>query len=67
MAKVDQMETAIGKSMREKNEVVKSDKVIRRELTAVLTVGTLVDGNLITDDLSTYCMSIKVGNRALFY
>lgn len=53
--------------MREKNEVVKSDKVIRRELTAVLTVGTLVDGNLITDDLSTYCMSIKVGNRALFY
>ncbi|CEI93954.1 Putative DNA mismatch repair protein msh6 [Rhizopus microsporus] len=59
VAKVDQMETAIGKSMREKNTTTKQDKVIRRELTSVLTAGTLVDAGLLTNDLSTYCMSIK--------
>ncbi|KAI8073459.1 muts domain V-domain-containing protein [Gilbertella persicaria] len=58
VAKVDQMETAIGKSMREKSGN-KADKVIRRELTSVLTAGTLVDAGLLTNELSTYCMSIK--------
>lgn len=55
------METAIGKSMREKSDgkAKQADKVIRRELTSVLTAGTLVDSGLLTDDLSTYCMSIK--------
>ncbi|KAG2229179.1 hypothetical protein INT48_001749, partial [Thamnidium elegans] len=62
VAKVDQMETALGKSMREKGGSkadVKADKIIRRELTSVLTAGTLVDSGLLTNDLSTYCMSIK--------
>ncbi|KAI9280014.1 muts domain V-domain-containing protein [Sporodiniella umbellata] len=59
VAKVDQMETAIGKSMREKGGVGKQDKIIRRELTSVLTAGTLVDAGLLTNDLSTFCMSIK--------
>ncbi|KAI8389422.1 muts domain V-domain-containing protein [Blakeslea trispora] len=59
VAKVDQMETAIGKSMREKSAASKADKVIRRELTSVLTAGTLVDAGLLTNELSTYCMSIK--------
>ncbi|KAL7314276.1 DNA mismatch repair protein msh6 [Mucor circinelloides] len=61
VAKVDQMETAIGKSMREKSnaKLSKADKVIRRELTSVLTAGTLVDSGLLTNELGTYCMSIK--------
>ncbi|KAI8643162.1 muts domain V-domain-containing protein [Parasitella parasitica] len=61
VAKVDQMETAIGKSMREKGNAKssKADKVIRRELTSVLTAGTLVDSGLLTNELGTYCMSIK--------
>lgn len=61
VAKVDQMETAIGKSMREKSDakLSKADKVIRRELTSVLTAGTLVDSGLLTNELGTYCMSIK--------
>ncbi|KAI7900009.1 muts domain V-domain-containing protein [Cokeromyces recurvatus] len=61
VAKVDQMETAIGKSMREKSDgkTSKADKVIRRELTSVLTAGTLVDAGLLTNELGTYCMSIK--------
>ncbi|KAL9544155.1 hypothetical protein MBANPS3_007766 [Mucor bainieri] len=61
VAKVDQMETAIGKSMREKGgaKASKADKVIRRELTSVLTAGTLVDAGLLTNELGTYCMAIK--------
>ncbi|ORX63094.1 hypothetical protein DM01DRAFT_208046 [Hesseltinella vesiculosa] len=59
VARVDQMENAIGKAIREKKEITKADKVIRRELTSVLTAGTLVDAALLTDDLGTYCMSIK--------
>ncbi|KAI9301123.1 muts domain V-domain-containing protein [Cunninghamella echinulata] len=60
VARVDQLETAIGKTLRERNDADgKADKVIRRELTAVLTAGTLVDAGLLTDDMSTYCMAIK--------
>ncbi|KAI8335064.1 muts domain V-domain-containing protein [Chlamydoabsidia padenii] len=59
VARVDQMENAIGKSLREKAALSKEDKVIRRELTSVLTAGTLVDAGLLTDDMGTYCMSIK--------
>ncbi|KAG0167716.1 DNA mismatch repair protein msh6 [Apophysomyces sp. BC1034] len=60
VARVDQMETAIGKSMREREaeKGSKVDKIIRRELTSVLTAGTLVDAGLLTNDMSTYCMSI---------
>ena len=80
VARVDQMETAIGKSMREKEEmgtglgatkggakklpavrdVASDDKVIRRELTAILTAGTLVDSELLTFETSTYCLAVKV-------
>ncbi|KAI8098718.1 muts domain V-domain-containing protein [Halteromyces radiatus] len=62
VARVDQMENAIGKSMRDRQESKtksKEDKVIRRELTSVLTAGTLVDAGLLTDDMGTYCMAIK--------
>ncbi|CAG8445223.1 11757_t:CDS:10 [Ambispora leptoticha] len=59
VAKVDQMETALGKEMREKATKSKEEKVIRRELTSILTAGTLVEGGLLTNDMGTYCLSIK--------
>ncbi|EXJ81328.1 DNA mismatch repair protein MSH6 [Capronia epimyces CBS 606.96] len=67
VARVDQQETALGKNMRERDEQSsgagakkgKEDKVIRRELACVLTAGTLVDGTMLQDDMSTYCVAIK--------
>ncbi|KIW98700.1 uncharacterized protein Z519_00361 [Cladophialophora bantiana CBS 173.52] len=67
IARVDQQETALGKDMRERDEKSsgfaskksKDDKVIRRELACVLTAGTLVDGTMLQDDMSTYCVAIK--------
>ncbi|KAI9278907.1 muts domain V-domain-containing protein [Phascolomyces articulosus] len=60
VAKADQMETAIGKSMRERNDTGKKvAKVIERKLTSVFTAGTLVDSGMLTSEMSTYCMSIK--------
>jgi DNA mismatch repair protein MSH6 len=64
IARVDQMENALSKEMRERSEKKsnkKEDKIIRRELAAVLTSGTLVDGGMLQDDMSTYCVAIKVG------
>lgn len=62
IARVDQMETALGKDMRERDDKPskkKEDKVIRRELASVLTAGTLVDGGMLQDDMATYCAAIK--------
>jgi DNA mismatch repair protein MSH6 len=61
IAQVDQLETALGKDMRERDDKSskKAEKVIRRELTRVLTAGTLVDGSMLTDDMATYCVAIK--------
>ncbi|KIW72164.1 hypothetical protein, variant [Phialophora macrospora] len=67
IARVDQQETALGKDMRERDEKSsgfgskksKEDKVIKRELACVLTAGTLVDGAMLQDDMSTYCVAIK--------
>lgn len=57
VAKVDQMETMLGKEMREQGK--KEEKIIRRELKCVLTGGTLVDESMLVDEMSTYCVSIK--------
>ncbi|PGH10333.1 DNA mismatch repair protein MSH6 [Blastomyces parvus] len=64
IARVDQSESALGKEMREKQGKVngapgKQDKIIKRELACVLTSGTLVDGSMLQDDMSTYCVAIK--------
>ncbi|KAI9831111.1 MAG: hypothetical protein M1819_005199 [Sarea resinae] len=64
IARVDQKESALGKEMRERDgkkpgKPQKEDKVIRRELACVLTSGTLVDGGMLQDDMSTYCVAIK--------
>lgn len=58
VAKVEQMENAMGKKINDKNSK-KEEKIIKRELTSVLTCGTLVDGGFLTTDAATYCMSIK--------
>ncbi|KAI9816035.1 MAG: DNA mismatch repair protein msh6 [Pycnora praestabilis] len=64
IARVDQVESALGKEMRERDwkkpgKPQKEEKVIRRELACVLTAGTLVDGGMLQDDMSTFCVSIK--------
>ncbi|KAH0536949.1 hypothetical protein FGG08_006214 [Glutinoglossum americanum] len=66
IARVDQSESALGKEMRERDGNPKKagkpgrdDKIIRRELSCVLTQGTLVDGRMLQDDMSTYCAAIK--------
>lgn len=59
VAKVDQTENTISKGMRSKNEVKSNEpKIIKRELACILTSGTLVDTGLLTNDMSTYCISI---------
>ncbi|KAF1830967.1 DNA mismatch repair protein Msh6 [Decorospora gaudefroyi] len=70
VARVDQMESALGKEMRERDDKVKTpkkatkeNKVIRRELATVLTSGTLVDTGMLQSDMSTYCMAIKEIDR----
>jgi DNA mismatch repair protein MSH6 len=64
IARVDQSESALGKEMRERDDKkggksAKEEKVIKRELSCVLTAGTLVDGSMLQDDMSTYCVAIK--------
>lgn len=60
IARVDQMESALAKDMRERDlSGKKEEKVIRRELASVLTSGTLVDGGMLQDDMATYCVAIK--------
>lgn len=60
VAKVDQKESMLAKSIRDKsNKNGKKDAVVHRELEAVLTVGTLTDENMLTDDMSTYCLALK--------
>lgn len=60
VARVDQMESALGKEMREREvKGKKEDKIIRRELACILTGGTLVDGSMLQDDMAVYCAAIK--------
>ena len=33
--------------------------IVHRELKTILTTGTIVDGNLLTEDLSNHCIAIK--------
>ncbi|KZM19636.1 ATP binding [Ascochyta rabiei] len=68
VARVDQMESALAKEMRErggdkKSAPKKADKVIRRELASVLTSGTLVDTGMLQNEMSTYCMAVKEIDR----
>ncbi|KAK6463941.1 mismatch repair ATPase MSH6 [Scheffersomyces coipomensis] len=57
VAKVDQKETLLAKEMR--GGTTKEEKIIKRELSSILTGGTLTDLDMIGDDMSVYCISIK--------
>lgn len=57
VAKVDQVESMLAKEMRGGGS--KEEKIIKRELTGVLTGGTLTDMDMINDDMATYCLAIK--------
>jgi len=70
IARVDQVESALGKEMREREPEgkkggkaskgpSKADKIIRRELACVLTGGTLVEGSMLQNDMATFCVAIK--------
>ncbi|KAJ2813639.1 DNA mismatch repair protein msh6 [Coemansia furcata] len=61
VARVDQMESKLAKDMRERGTAKKGDGLVTRELTGILTAGTLVDPSLLTQDLATYCMAIVEG------
>jgi len=43
-----------------KSVAILQDKVIERKLATVLTAGTLVYSSVLTDDMATYCLAIKV-------
>lgn len=57
VAKVDQKESLLAKEMR--GGGTKEEKIIKRELTGILTGGTLTDLDMISDDMATYCLSIR--------
>ncbi|KAG8891562.1 DNA mismatch repair protein msh6, partial [Tulasnella sp. 417] len=68
VGKVDQAETMLGAEMRMAAEKEKgkpkaaaagADKIVRRELSKVLTGGTLVDANMLQDDQAGHCVAIR--------
>lgn len=73
VGRVDQVETAIGADIRRKDakagkgksaagktaEEKQAGSIVNRELRSILTNGTIVDGNLLKNDLSDHCISIK--------
>ncbi|KAF9069417.1 muts domain V-domain-containing protein [Rhodocollybia butyracea] len=66
VGKVDQAETALGAEMRMADDKKsgkprggEKEKIVRRELNKVYTNGTLIDGEMITDDEAGHCISIR--------
>ncbi|TNY21923.1 muts domain V-domain-containing protein [Rhodotorula diobovata] len=74
VGRVDQCETALGAEIRNKDDKKAGGKgkakggagkqangkeIVRRELKSVLTTGTIVDGTMLTDDMSSHCVAIK--------
>ncbi|GAA6018493.1 hypothetical protein JCM11491_006423 [Sporobolomyces phaffii] len=70
VGRVDQSETALGAEIRNKDAKAAAGKgkakakgggkeIVRRELKSVLTSGTIVDGTMLTDDMSNHCVAIK--------
>jgi DNA mismatch repair protein MSH6 len=75
VGRVDQSETALGAEIRNKDAKAAAGKgkakgggkeIVRRELKSVLTTGTIVDGTMLTDDMSNHCVAIKVRFFSLF-
>lgn len=59
VAKVDQKETLLAKEMKDRDAGKKEAKVIQRELSCVLTGGTLTQDGMLSDDMATYCLAVK--------
>lgn len=60
VARVDELESALGMEMRVRDSAAsKKQKIIRRELGCVLTGGTLVEEAMLHDDMATFCAAIK--------
>jgi len=67
VARVDQTETALGKELRERDERQtegslkgKKDKIVRRELSCILTVGTLQDpSGTMAGDAAAHLVALK--------
>ncbi|GAA5881916.1 hypothetical protein JCM16303_003463 [Sporobolomyces ruberrimus] len=68
VGRVDQSETALGAEIRNKDAKAAAGKgkakapgkeIVRRELKSVLTSGTIVDGTMLTDDMSNHCVAVK--------
>lgn len=59
VARVEQTENSIGKSIREKESDTKAEKIIRRELSCILTAGTISEPSMLASDAPSYCMAIK--------
>ncbi|GAA5901645.1 hypothetical protein JCM6882_006031 [Rhodosporidiobolus microsporus] len=75
VGRVDQCETALGAEIRNKDDKAAGGKakpkgktatknangkeIVRRELKSVLTGGTIVEGEMLTDDMSSHCVAIK--------
>jgi DNA mismatch repair protein MSH6 len=66
VGRVEQAETALGADLRRKDakgsktsKAKAGPNIVNRELKTVLTTGTVVDGELMTDDLSVHCIAIK--------
>lgn len=57
VAKVEQKESMLVKQMR--GGATKEEKIIERELKGILTAGTLTNLDMISNDMATYCLSIK--------
>lgn len=70
VGRVDQVETSLGAEMRVaaaksggskvKPSGTGGKEIVRRELNKVLTIGTLIDGHMLTDDQAGHCVSIRV-------
>jgi DNA mismatch repair protein MSH6 len=64
VGRVDQSETALGAEMRvaaSKTKAGNSDdkkKIVQRKLNKVLTVGTLTDASLLSDDFANHCLAV---------
>lgn len=51
---------AKGKDGGKGKAAVKGKGIVRRELQSVLTTGTIVDGSMLTEELASHCVAIKV-------
>jgi DNA mismatch repair protein MSH6 len=61
------MRVAAGNSKKKPTKKTGGDKIVRRELNKVLTSGTLVDGEMLTDEQAGHCVSLRVRVYAVLF